>query len=153
MGQALADAINFKEPPMTVEQSAQGVLQQVSYSTPLTFPIQVPLLQRTSFFFFDLMHNCGTEMVLILSQLAPRLIISVLKTPESLLRTKERKCPGESHEAVAVGHLTSRHDYCCSHQQGQGHGPSCFRCICFVAVELLLLSLRHDCLDRLELPF
>ena len=29
LGQSLADAIGFKEPPTTVEQSAKGVVEQV----------------------------------------------------------------------------------------------------------------------------
>ncbi|KAK4153014.1 hypothetical protein C8A00DRAFT_15748 [Chaetomidium leptoderma] len=34
LGQGLADAIGFKEPPLTVEQSAQGVVEQVDNWTP-----------------------------------------------------------------------------------------------------------------------
>lgn len=29
MGQALADALSFKEPPMTLEESAKAVIEQV----------------------------------------------------------------------------------------------------------------------------
>ncbi|KAK0715273.1 hypothetical protein B0H67DRAFT_645045 [Lasiosphaeris hirsuta] len=34
MGQALADAINFKEPPMSVEESAKAVIEQIDGLTP-----------------------------------------------------------------------------------------------------------------------
>ncbi|SPQ25537.1 9e8016d4-0dd3-4ae3-af2d-b2f82353f430 [Thermothielavioides terrestris] len=34
LGQALADAVGFKEPPMTLEQSAKGMIQQIDNLTP-----------------------------------------------------------------------------------------------------------------------